>query len=77
MEKHPEPHIKQVIDGRITEAECSICGEHLPLGNEVGTAEEQDWKMRMAFRAHFKQKHQSAQDVNQIAARIVRTATRD
>jgi hypothetical protein len=74
--QHPEPHITQVIDGRITQAECSECGEHLPLGSEVGTAEEQDWKMRMAFRAHFKQKHQSAQDVNQIAARIVREATK-
>ena len=59
-EPEPEPVITKRIDGRITEAECSACQERLDLGNDAGSAEEQDQKMEDALAAHVAQKHSAS-----------------
>jgi len=47
------------IDGRITEAKCSDCGDSLDLGNDIGSREEQLEKMRR-FLANTKKPSTSA-----------------
>ncbi len=69
----PEPVVTQIIDKRITEAKCSMCDEPLDLGDDVGTAKEQEMKVKAAFGRHMA-KHRS-EDASQAAARIVRAAT--
>jgi len=70
----PEAVVTQRIDNRITEAKCSMCDEPFDLGNDVGTAKEQEMKLKAAFGRHVNAKHRS-EDASQAAARIVREAT--
>jgi hypothetical protein len=56
-EPEPEPVITKKIDGRITEAKCSVCDEELDLGVKVGSAAEQERKMEEALAAHVEEKH--------------------
>lgn len=46
-----------LIDGRITAAKCSECGQPLDLGHDVGSREEQKEKMQRAFAKHRNAKH--------------------
>jgi len=76
MANKGEPLHTRIIDGRITEAVCSLCNERLELGNEVGSSKEQDMKVRAAFGIHMNAKHRR-EDASQAAARIVKEATED
>jgi hypothetical protein len=73
---NPQAVVTQKIDNRITEAECSACGEKLELGNDVGSAKEQEMKLKAAFGRHMNAQHRR-EDVNQAAARVVRESTDD
>ena len=69
-----EPIVTKIIDKRITEGKCSLCDEHLELGNDVGSAKEQDMKLKAAFGRHMADKHRK-EDSSQAALRVVREAT--
>jgi hypothetical protein len=73
----PEPIVTQLIDKRITEAKCSACGEALEIPDRVGSRQEQELVLEIAFGKHLRMKHSpgAREDVNQAAARIVREAT--
>lgn len=73
MEKQ-RAFVTQKIDGRITGAQCSICGEPLVLGNDVGSSKEQEMKAKAALGVHMNAKHRR-EDSSQAALRIVREAT--
>jgi hypothetical protein len=49
------------IDGRILEAECSICGDILFRPNETSTVETQDEEVREAMSRHVKTRHSALQ----------------
>ena len=70
----PEPIVTLFLDHRIAEAKCSSCGESLDLGNDVGSAKDQEMKLRAVFGRHLNAKH-GREDASQAAARIVREAT--
>ena len=72
--KKPEPIVTRVIDNRITDAECSACGETLEMPDTVGSRQEQELALEIAFAKHLQSKHPTKprEDVNQAAARIVR-----
>jgi hypothetical protein len=71
-----EPIATRTIDERITEGKCSLCNERLELGNDVGSAKEQEMKLKAAFGRHMNAKHRR-EDASQAAARIVKEATED
>jgi hypothetical protein len=68
--------VTQKIDGRVTGVQCSICGESLMLGNDVGSRKEQEMKAKEALGVHMNAKHRR-EDSSQAALRIVREATED
>ena len=70
----PEPVVTMLVDGRITEAECPLCHDPLPLENDVGSPKEQAMKLEGAFGRHMN-KHHRKEDASQAAARSVREAT--
>lgn len=47
-----EPIATKTIDKRITEGQCSLCGEPLDLANDVGSPKEQHVKLNIAFSKH-------------------------
>jgi hypothetical protein len=52
---HAVPWIK--INGAITAAYCSECGDELPMGDKVGSPEEQQAKLDQAFARLFQTMH--------------------
>ncbi len=56
----PEPIVTKIIDGRITEAKCSDGDEQLELGDDVGSAFDQEQKMEEALARHVQEKHSAA-----------------
>ncbi len=52
-----EPIVTMLIDKRITEAKCSACDAILDLGNPVGSAREQEYKLEVVFAEHLKATH--------------------
>lgn len=68
-----EPIATKTIDKRITEGRCSLCGEPLELGNDVGSPTEQYMKLNAAFGKHMDTKHRR-EDTSQAAARTAREA---
>ena len=74
--ENPKAIITQKMDGRITKAECSACGEALATWNDVGSEKEEEMKLKAALGRHVNAKHRS-EDASQAAARIVREATQD
>lgn len=74
----PEPIVTRLIDRRITEAKCSACDEPLEMPNKVGSRQEQELALEVAFAKHLQDRHKSRphEDVNQAAARVVREATK-
>jgi len=53
----PKPVAMLTIDGRVRRAMCSACKEPLPLGDEVGSIDDQKLKMEEAFRRHMRFRH--------------------
>ena len=46
---HPEPFVTLRVNERVISAHCLACREPLVLREGIGTAEEQELKMRDAF----------------------------
>jgi hypothetical protein len=57
----PAPLVTLRLNGKIVEAICSLCREPLALGNQVGSAEEQEAKMQEAFARHLFARHRNAE----------------
>jgi hypothetical protein len=55
----PRPVITIEKEDRVIEAQCSSCGMVIDLGNVVGTPEEQQRKLAVAFASHLESRHTS------------------
>jgi hypothetical protein len=75
MAEKPELLVDYDANSHPFSAKCSACGVQMPLMESKGgsSAERSKW-FAIQFDLHVRQKH-SSEDVNQVAARIVREAT--
>lgn len=55
----PTPLVTLRLEGKVVEAICSLCRDPLALGNQIGSAEEQELKLKEAFARHVFQRHRS------------------
>lgn len=55
----PQAVVTLVIDDAICKAECSICGEPLPMRKAGPSTEEQGAMLRAVFEDHLRRRHRS------------------